>query len=273
MHPEIFDIISFAKAKDFQIMLLTNGSMLDKNAVHALIDTRLDIVKIGLWASSVEQFQQTNPIAHPDFFEKIIEGMKLLSSIKVEMKRMYPIVNFCHVINKYNFHTIDNVVNLAMRTGCNGLFFSIIHNINGASTSFLLSAEEEQIAQSHLIRAKKRLNDLSIKHNIDEVLRRFEVGGMVWKKFPCYIAWFHARVGIDGEVTPCGHCDIVFGNIYENTFHEIWNGLAIRTFRKQTLTRQGLSYMSKNCDCFYCCFLKDNIQVHRLFKWFFPFSN
>lgn len=153
------------------------------------------------------------------------------------------------------------------------IFFSFSSSWGGALASFALSPEEERLVRLSLLRARKRLDSLSMDHNIDEVLLRYELGSTVWQKLPCYIAWYHARIRADGTVQPCGPCnlEVDFGNLHKNTFHEIWNGLAIGAFRREALTCQGLASIGEHCDCGFCCYVGDNMRVHRLFRWFSSF--
>ena len=272
LHPDVFEMISAAKAAGFHVTLITNGTLLDRDIIQALIDARLDTLKVSLWASSTEQYQQNYPGTNPDNFREVVDGLKLLASLKAERNSILPMVQLHHPINRYNFQTIDTLVDLALRTGCTGLSFAPFRSFGvGALASFMLSAGEEQLVQLSLLQARRRLNSLSMSHNIDEVLMRYELGSAVWQKLPCYIAWIHARIRVDGTVQPCGSCNVAFGNLYENTLHQVWNGSAIRAFRRQTLTCKGLASISEPCGCHFCCYVGDNMRVHRFFRWLSPF--
>ncbi|MGQ9684108.1 MAG: SPASM domain-containing protein [Anaerolineae bacterium] len=103
-----------------------------------------------------------------------------------------------------------------------------------------------------------------------QALLRFRVGPAVSKQSPCYIAWYHARIRADGAVLPCGRCRTSFGNLWEQSFEAIWNDAAIRDFRQRVWSQAGLAQISSECSCTYCCFLPNNVDVHRIFRWFRP---
>ena len=271
LHRDLFEMVSTAKAAGFHVTLLTNGTLLDQDIIQALMDTRLDILKVSLWASSTEQYQQNYPDNNPDNFRKIVDGLKLLESLKAERGSMLPMVQLHHPINCYNFETVDAFVNLAVTTGCNGVTFSPFNDFWGALAAYGLTADQEQLARRSLLRAREQLDSLSMTHNIDDVLFRYEVGAAVWQKLPCYVPWFHVRITVDGAVLPCGRCKLGFGNLNENSFQDIWNGPAIRAFRRRTLTRKGLEAMVKDCNCGFCCYVGDNMRIHRLFGGLSPF--
>ena len=48
------------------------------------------------------------------------------------------------------------------------------------------------------------MEERDLAHNIPETLARFDAGENVWVASPCYIAWLHARVRLDGTVHSFG---------------------------------------------------------------------
>lgn len=268
LHPRMFDLISVAKKAGFNIMLFTNGTLLNKNSIQSLLDSRLDVLKVSLWASSSEEYKKNYPGSKSDNFERIVDGLKLLKDMKAEKKSEFPDVVLHQPINKQNFKNINSRIAIANSTGCNTLSFSTTWSWRGVSS---LSLDEVNYLRLSLTKLRKRLDSLSIKHNIGQTLLHYNIGEAVWDKLPCYIAWYHTRIRVNGNVLPCQRCDIPMGNLDEKSFNEIWNGTAYQSFRKKTVTRKGLASMGEFCDCRFCCYAGDNLKVHRLFKWISPF--
>jgi MoaA/NifB/PqqE/SkfB family radical SAM enzyme len=136
--------------------------------------------------------------------------------------------------------------------------------------SSMLSQEEISEVVRYLSRLGKQSSQL--KHNIGWAVSRYKYF-LPWEAgIPCYAAWYHARVRVDGMVQPCGRCDprVDFGNINELPFRTLWNGPAIQGFRETMLTKDGLLSMQEKCDCVNCCFVWDNLRVHRIFRFFLP---
>jgi MoaA/NifB/PqqE/SkfB family radical SAM enzyme len=273
LHPRLFDMISVAKGIKNKVIMFTNGTFLDESRIQSLIDSRLDILMVSLWASSSEAYKLNYPGTSPDNFVKTVNGLKLLSRFKTEQKSKIPFVVLHHPINHHNFQKIDELIDLALNTGCNAISFSAFFPSQGELTSLALSPEEEKFVFLSLNNAKNRLNSLSINHNINYILLRYRIGEAVWNKLPCYIAWIHAQIKVDGTVFPCCRCDLPLGNLKENSFHKIWNGSAYRIFRRKMLTRKGLTSVGRHCNCSFCSFVGDNMRVHRLFKWISPIVN
>ena len=268
LYPRLIDLISMAKALGIHVTLITNGTLLDEASVHPLIDSQLDLLRVSLWASSIEEYEQNYPGTNPDYFKRVLNGLKLFSIFKVEKKSKFPSVILHQPINRHNFKKVDVMVDLANETGCNAISFSPFLSHRGKLAPYTLFPEEKKSLHLSLVRIKERLKSLSIKHNIDEILLRYRIGEAVWDKFPCYIGWLHARIKVDGTVLPCGPWNQPLGQLKEKSLREIWNSSGYRRFRRQTHTREGLARITNVCDCGFCCLIRDNVRVHRLFRFF-----
>ena len=272
LHPRIFDMISAAKEAELHVILFTNGTLLDETKIKPLIDSHLDTLRVSLWASSPEEYEKNCPGSDPTNFIRIIEALKLLRRFKAEQDSKVPLVILHHPINRNNFKKINDMVDLAYATRCDTLTFSPLKCWWGSLGSISLSQDEEKLLLHSLMQMEKKLNTLSLRHNIGNTILRYKIGYAVWEKIPCYIAWLHTRVRVNGNVLPCHRCTLTMGNLNEGELQEIWNNSAFQTFRRKTMTRRGLASIGEHCDCNFCGFIHDNMQVHHLFKWLSPFT-
>jgi MoaA/NifB/PqqE/SkfB family radical SAM enzyme len=270
LHPDILEIVSLIKQAGLELILITNGTLLDQDKLNTLIDARLDVLKVTLWASSLEQYKENYPGTDPLNFDLVLNNLRLAVELKNKKQSLLPEICLHHPINRNNFRTLDKFVDLAVSLKCNAISFSPFSPVWQELNQFALSQKEEEEVSGVLRRVSRRLKALAIRNNIQQVLLRYQWGEKVWKKVPCYISWFEARIRPDGMVLPCGRSDLIFGNLNQESFPEIWNSPAIRNFRRQSITCKGLSALTSRCDCDYCCFVYDNLRVHRIFKWFAP---
>lgn len=273
LHPRIFDMISVAKEAGLHVILFTNGTLLDETRVQSLLDACPDTLRVSLWASSPEEYEKNCPGSDPATFLKTMEGLKLLTRLKADRKSLLPSVILHHPINRNNFENVNDMVNLAYQAGCNALTFSPLKCWWGSLGSVSLSQTEENQLFHSLIQMEEKLDSFSLKHNIENTVLRYKIGYAVWQKMPCYIAWLHVRIRVNGNVLPCHRYALPMGNLNEERLQEIWNNPAFRAFRTKTMTRLGLTSIAEHCDCNFCGFIHDNMQVHRVFKWFSPFAS
>jgi MoaA/NifB/PqqE/SkfB family radical SAM enzyme len=248
----------------------TNGTLLDEAKIHAIIESGIDEIKISLWSSSTEGYERQYPNANPDNFDKVTNAVKLFSAIRKKQHKTRPVLFLHQPINRHNFHKIDEFTDLAIATGCDGVSFSPFLSIQGRFDTYSLSREEEIAVCSHLQKMRTRLESQVLKNNINRVLWRYRVGRQMGTRHTCYIGWFHSRMRVDGTISPCGHCNIVLGNLNDMSFKRIWNGASYRDFRKRSLSPEGHASLKDQCDCQFCCYTEDNIRVHRFARWILP---
>ena len=211
-------------------MLLTNGTWLDESTIKSLITSRLDILQVSLWASSPEGYERNYPGTNPENFRQVVEGLKLLASVKAAHTTRLPSVVLHQPINRDNFQNTPALVNLALATGCDGLSFSPFRSRRGRLAAGVLSPDEERPFCRALQQLGRLFKGRFAHPGIDHVLRRFRIGEPVWEKLPCYIGWLHAYLKVDGAVLPCGDCSLVMGNLGDQSFQAIWNGPAFPLF-------------------------------------------
>jgi MoaA/NifB/PqqE/SkfB family radical SAM enzyme len=267
LHPRIFDMTAAAKEAGLHVTLVTNGTLLDGAAMHSLISSRLDALRVSLWAGSAQEYEKNYPGSDPDNFNRVVEGLRLLARLKAGRNSHIPSVILHHPINCNNFKNIDAMADLAHETGCNALSFSPLKCWWGSLAPLSLSGEEEKSLIRTLKRIRGKLDCLSLKHNIGAAIVDYNLRDDVWQKMPCYIAWLHARIKVNGTVLPCQRCSLAMGNLDEKGLRDIWNGQAFRTFRGKSITLRGLASMGEYCDCSFCGWVDENRRVHRIFKW------
>jgi len=268
LHPHLFEIIAAFKRAGCRVQLFTNGTLIDETNARLILDSGLDILNVSFWANSPEEYEKCHPGVDPINFQKTLKGIKTATALKAKRKTANPTILLKQPLNRFNYKSIETRIRLAQDTGCDGVKFDTYRHRE--FTSAALSREEIGTLCEDLSVAKKRLEYLSLEHNIDEVLLKYRLGETAWHELPCYIPWLYMRVGVDGTIWPC-ICSIPLGNLNKSSLQEIWNGPEYRFLRGTTLTTKGLASLGAHCDCNWCCLAHNNHQIHRFFKWLAPF--
>ena len=272
LYPGFLDAVAAAKAADMHLNVVTNGTLLTGETVSKLVDLKLDLLTVSMWASSEEEYAKLYPGTSADYFQKVIDGLKLVTEIKAKKKSRFPNLRLHRPISPDNFETVEVLAEQARVTGCNQVSVTPVHPLKTDTVSCLLSEEQKGSLFSALGRMRKTLDGYSIKHNIDTALLLYKIGESVWETMPCYIGWMYSRIRMDGTVFPCSRCDLPLGNLNESSLAGIRNNDAYRAFRKSASTRKGLASLSDDCLCAYCCHIRNNVKIHSIFKWMHPFS-
>lgn len=271
LYPHVFDAIAAFKQAGCRVELYTNGTLIDSAAGAQLLDSGLDVLRVSLWANNEQEYEKLYPGTHVRTFHRTLEGVKLVTGLKSERNATLPAVILTAPVNRYNWQSIDQRIQLAHRLGCDGIALDTYRDWD-EFTSAALSAQEIHILCQELQKAKVRLESLSLSHNVDQLLLQYQLGQAAHHETPCYVGWFYTRMRIDGTIVPCPPCALSMGNLNEDPFEAIWNGDPYRSFRRKVSTRKGLDSLGDDCDCKYCCHARDNLRVHRWFKWVRPFS-
>ncbi|MHB0857923.1 MAG: radical SAM protein [Anaerolineae bacterium] len=272
LHPRAAEVVAILKASGMHVTMLTNGTLLDRAMVQALVGSGLDVLKVSLWATTPEAYAQNYPGTNPSYLNRVLEGLELLREHKGERTSAPLQVWIHHPINRVNCHDLHSVTSLALAKGCDGLSFSPFTTFFGTVSDYAPTPEEEAVVRRTLTDLRPRLESVPMEHNIDQVLLRYRMGHALGSDMPCYVGWYHARVRVDGTVQPCGRCTVVLGSLQDGTFAEVWRGAPYQDFRRQAMTCEGLSALSEHCDCSYCCYLGDNFKVHSLYRRLAPLA-
>jgi len=287
MHPDIIDILRYAKKKRMSCQLHTNFTLADEKAAKELIDMKLDYLTVSLWAGTAATYKLTHPGKNEETFERIKNFLTLLTSLK--KNKSLPYVRLHNVITSLNYHEIVQMSSLAEDLGANAVSFATIDAISGYTDSLLLSDFERSKLLELCISLKRRKN--SFLFDFNEFIRKIsseEAASGNYDKniidtIPCYTGWLFARLNADGSVNSCLKSHrIPVGNIYEQKFSEIWNSEKQREFRRNTYRykKEG-SYFSlignepnvpvgcwRSCDDFGI-----NIRIHRKLALMSSFVN
>jgi len=273
IHRRIIDLVRVAKEKGFKLILYTNGLQLDETMIQQFIDLKVDVLRVSLWATSAEKFVEQVAGMTPDKFDRIIDGMARVSSMKAEQNVSLPLLEFCQSITYQNLDDLDETVALARKTGCEKLCFSPIVDFHKEELQpFVPDAAGKDKARKVLTRIKTELSDLSIENNIDVMLLHYRWDGRIYDQYPCYPAWYFTYIRTDGSIFACQRNTSrtrPLGNINENRFTDIWNNEAYRAFRRQVSTCEGLSQV----EGYYCDFCSHSLNTQRVderFRYFKP---
>jgi len=273
LHPHLFDLVSTAKKMKFQVMLFTNGMLLNDENLFRLVDTGPDTLKVSLWAASPEEYEKNHPGIDPTEFDRIIAHLSRLIDIRDSKGGDSPQIELCYPINRLNFRKIDEVVDLAKKIKCDGIWFSKLDTIQENFRDFKLAPEQETELSYSLQTIGKRLTKLEIRHNIPQLIREYNMNEDKWLKLPCFIAWYFARLKADGSVFACNRTDLPMGNLNQESFQEIWNGGKYQNFRNEHLSYKNMKMFKQNhCDFGSCIYVQNNLKSHGIFRWFSTLS-
>ena len=245
MHPDILDIISYAKEAGIICSINTNFTLINREIVARLISLKVDYLTVSVWAATADVYEALHPGKSERDFRDIKDTLSLLNSLK----NTHPYVKVYNVICNGNYHQIKQMVHFASETGSNALEFTLVDTIPGATDKIILSEEQRDfvLKQFDEIRSDGHSQNSHVPQILNEehFLRRVSNPDAQYAKYdsrfinnmPCYIGWIFARVMPNGDVNSCLKSHrFPIGNLYKQSFRKIWNSDKQAYFRNKTLT-------------------------------------
>lgn len=287
MHPQIMKILRYAKESDMRVFINTNFTLIDKKRAEEIVDLKIDHIHVSLLAGTAKSYALTHPNKTGKAFLKIKELLYYIAQLKNKKNQhLYdplPHINLYYVIFNSNYRDIDRMIDLTMEVKADTVEFTPIDVIPQKTDVLLLN--KEQIARvcedinGQLKRIERYNEHEPVKIHIEQVenfLKRINSPAALKGKYesgtitkqPCYVGWAFVRILADGNINPCLKAHrISIGNIYKNSFRDIWNSQKQQLFRtksfKLDINDPYFRMIGNNPDIQFGCLNScDNIQIN-----------
>ena len=286
MHPQFLDILRFAKECGMQVFMNSNFTLVDEKMAEELVRIKVDLIHVSMLAGSPQSYVLMHPNKTETAFFRIKE---VLQHLAVEKERTcqsaYPHIDLYYVICNTNYLDIKIMVDLAMEVKANSLEFTPVDVIPGKTDALLLTEEQRAQVLREVRAQHDRLDAMNKEHNAlitfieqyDAFVKRLSstdaTGGhyesSIVTAMPCYVGWAFSRIMATGDVVPCLKAHkLKVGNIYRQSFTDIWNGIEQQLFRHKTFALDGtdpyLKFIGNDPDqAFGCLTACDNIQINK----------
>ncbi len=244
MHPRINDIIRAIKEREMCLFINTNFTLVDEERVELLASLPVDHMTVSMWAGTPHVYSRTHPNKTEEDFERIRSMLKLLDQLKGGRGHA-PFIKLYEVISHLNYDDAEAMIDFALDVHADSVEFTVVDTKPGYTDYLMLSQEQRlDLYKSCQTVADKieRENQALDLFRWDQFMRRISTTDSdegdydknIIDSLPCTVGWTFARVLPDGNVNPClkGH-RYPIGNIYDNTFREIWSSPLQYEFRRQ----------------------------------------
>lgn len=295
MHPEIMRILEYAKKCKMKVFINTNFTLIDEKRAKMLVRLKVDHIHVSILSGNARTYSLVHPNKTEETFYKIKEILKFMALLKEKRKQHlytpYPHINLYNVIFNKNYDNINEMVDLAIEVKADSLEFAPIDTVYGKTDSLLLDAKQVDSVTRDVKNSAARLKEYNryqpVKTNIEQYenfLKRINAPSALKGEYekstilnqPCYAGWVFARILANGDVNPCLKAHkISIGNIYRNSFGQIWNSPREQEFRRRTfsldLTDRYFKDIGNNPNldvgCLQSCDnLQVNIDMHKKYK-------
>lgn len=250
---DILDIMRKVKKHGLYGELITNGTLLTGDAIKEIVNIGWDRVVFSLDAPDAETNDYLRGM--DGVFEKAVEAIKLLNSLKKENKIDKPEICIHMVLCNRNHDKIAEMFEFAHALNCHNLFLEplvLLALKTGAGKELMIKDEHKKQLLLELENAKAIARKYNFKTNVDKLKLRFiekinrmdemileeakageTKAGSNFLSVPCYYPWYHMIIRPWGVVGPCCMFDNVGDNVKEKSLKEIWFGSHFNEIRNK----------------------------------------
>ena len=225
LNKDLFNMISYNKVNGVKTVIATNGHFLTKSNVKKILDSGLEDITVALDGIDQKTLVKYRKNAN---FKTVYNGIKHLVSERNKVHSNLKI-HLQFIVMKHNEDQIDNMREIVKKLGVDSLYIKTLW-----------------------VKEKKHI-DLYLPHN--KIYRRYliEGGNLIWKgshKKGCSKLWTESVINWNGNVVPCCYDfyeNLAMGNVFENSFMNIWNGEKYIQLRKNVLNSKYSLLICKDC--------------------------
>lgn len=281
MHPELMTLLEHAKSLGMICALTTNFTLVDEAAVERMLAMGLDEIAVSLWAGDSETYSRVHPNKTQKTFHRIEQLLKMMGREKNPLPR----VTISNVLFNMNYSNAVEMLDFAIHVQADAVYYTLVDPIPGDTDCLLLTTEQNNELLDNLDRIQQKAVDPKNKYpieleNFDQFRRRLSnpnaagahYDSNIIDSIPCYTGWMFCRLLPDGTVSPC--CRGVnkpMGNLFRNSFKEIWQSANYREFRQKARYRKKSHpyFHPIGCDTT-CDNLMHNLDMHRRILALYP---
>jgi MoaA/NifB/PqqE/SkfB family radical SAM enzyme len=254
LNRELPRIIRYLKARDVEVVINSNGTMLTPNWQRDLIDSGLDEYRCSIDGATPETYAR---IRGADVLHKLEEGLRGLVALKQALGATRPRVSIWCVGSRENLAEMPQLVRLAAALGVTEVYLQrLTYFAQEPAAQYGLARDELAVFGQHAAQEEAIITEceaLSADLGLD-----FRAAGArdprhslaaarppddaPWQA--CMRPWTTAYVTANGNCLPCcispfatsDYGSLILGNLFERPFADIWNDYCYRTFRRDLLS-------------------------------------
>lgn len=264
LNAHLLDYLAYLREMDKSYYINTNGSLITSNHADILATSRSEL-SISLDAGDGQTYRKMRSGGD---WQKTISGLKRVSQIKAARGSAYPLLYLTFHLNALNVMSLVKVPELARQLGIDGVKFSwtLLPEAHRAHSLF---RDQDNVA--------------AIIRSVSCQLRRYGItvrNGAVFDRHlrGCWNFSAMAFIGANGAVAACCSRWLTIGNLNDNCFRDIWNGMPRRSLALSILNHkpqgvckdcpqiQGVDYARNKEDFIKSADFEENIRFEKL-KW------
>lgn len=240
LHKDIVDIISHTEGSKIDTALTTNGVLLKKNVLTYILP-KLRWLRVSLNAGT----RTTYALVHqskPDDFDAVLTN--LTEAVKIKRKNKYNCtIGAQFLLLKQNYSELETIAALTRKIGLNYLIIKPYsqHPFSKNRLGLTLDYKDFLKLEQEMVRfSTAKFKVIFRSHTMHKLAER-----KPYKR--CLGMHFIAHLACTGDLYGCstflGNKSFCYGNIYKQSFEQIWKGIK----RQKIAKRMSDSFDARSC--------------------------
>ena len=222
LHKDMAEIVKHTKKSGIDVAITTNGVLLKKDIINNILSDT-EWIKVSINGATKDTYAKIHR-CKPDNFERVIENMSYAAKLKKD-KGYVCTLGMQLLLLPDNYHEAVALAKLACEIGMNYLVIKPYSQHPQSKTTKYSAIKYDQY--EYLWDELKELenDDFSVIFRI-RTMKKWDMADKLYHR--CLALPFWSYIDAGGNVWGCsvylGDKNFLYGNIYEQTFEEIWEG-------------------------------------------------
>jgi MoaA/NifB/PqqE/SkfB family radical SAM enzyme len=259
LNARCIEMIAFAKRQGLMVAVTTNGARLTPERSRALVEARLDELKVSLNAGKAETYPRIHVTESPASYRATKANVARLIHERRRARVPTPHVSLSFTISAINAVELSEMIEAAAEVGADAAWFQ--HVIDPEGGLALDEVARARLIEDGIPRARRRARELGVRANLASFAAiappgRDTVG-------PCHVGSYFTSILGNGQVMPCCQTKRPLGSLRTSAFSAVWRGERYRAFRSAARRLPARSAELATCECDQCYFRPHNESVER----------
>jgi MoaA/NifB/PqqE/SkfB family radical SAM enzyme len=254
LNRELPDMIQYLKGRQVEVIINSNGTLLSSAWQAALIDCGLDELRCSIDGASEDIYAR---IRGANLLSQVVAGLEGLVKKKTLTGSETPRLSIWSVATRDNLAELPDLLRLAARIGVREVYVQrLVYFAQAADKQFGMARDElalfgkHQDLEAETLEACTQLSaELGINFRasggrdpLNSLAAARPADFAPWCE--CLRPWTTAYVTANGNYLPCcispfatdQYESLILGNVFQQSFDQIWNGPQYQAFRKALLS-------------------------------------
>jgi MoaA/NifB/PqqE/SkfB family radical SAM enzyme len=254
LNQELPEIIKYLKTRDVEVIINSNGTLLTPSWQEKLIESGLDQYRCSIDGATDETYARIRGAA---LLPKLKKGLEGLVETKKRLGVASPQISIWCVATRENLQELPDLLRMAASLGVPEVYMQrMVYFAKQSDQQYGMARDELAIFGKDDDTEEKVIREctqLSSELGIDFLASggRDPAGSLAaarpadyapWQA--CMRPWTTAYVTANGNCLPCcispfatdNYESLILGNLFENSFSEIWNETLYQKFRTDLLS-------------------------------------